>query len=155
MGRWSHMKVNKVMDMAYYRGCPVIGINHGSGARFHEHLRGDQGGGTGFGTYFAKIANYSGVIPQIGLFMGDNAGGGVYGPGMGDFIIATKQSNMFISGPGPVKSVIGEDVTPEELGGAKMHATVSGCVIEPVSFHDGKVDGCTVGIENISKIADG
>ncbi len=128
MGRWTARKMCKLMDMAYYRGCPVIGINHGSGARFQDHLGGDLGGGVGFGNFFYKIANYSGVVPQIGLFMGDNAGGGVYGPGMQDFVIATKQSNLFISGPGPVKTVIGEDVTPEQLGSAKMHATVSGCV---------------------------
>jgi acetyl-CoA carboxylase carboxyltransferase component len=128
MGRWTAKKMCKLMDMAYYRRCPVIGINHGSGARFQDHLGGDLGGGVGFGNFFYKIALYSGVIPQIGLFMGDNAGGGVYGPGMDDFVIATKQSNLFISGPGPVKSVVGEDVTPEQLGSAKMHATVSGCV---------------------------
>ena len=114
MGRWTARKMCSLMDLAYQRRCPVIGINHGSGARFQDHLGGDLGGGVGFGTFFYRIALYSGVIPQINLFMGDNAGGGVYGPGMGDFVIATKQSNLFISGPGPVKSVVGETVTAEE-----------------------------------------
>lgn len=128
LGRWGARKLCKIMDLAYQKRCPIIGMAHSSGARFQELLRGDGGSGTGFGEQFYRIALYSGVIPQISLFMGDNSGGGVYGPGMSDVVIATKQSNMFISGPGPVESVIGEKVTAEELGSAKMHATVSGTV---------------------------
>ncbi|RJR49504.1 MAG: acyl-CoA carboxylase subunit beta [Desulfobacteraceae bacterium] len=128
LGRWGARKLCKIMDLAYQKRCPIIGINHSSGARFQELLRGDGGSGTGFGEQFYRIALYSGVIPQISLFLGTNSGGGVYGPGMSDVVIATKQSNMFISGPGPVESVLGEKVTPEELGSARMHATVSGAV---------------------------
>lgn len=128
MGRWAGFKMCKIMDLANQRGCPIIGINHGSGGRFQDSVNGDMGSGIAFGWIFRKIALNSGVVPQISLFMGNNAGGGVYGPGMSDFVIATKISNLFISGPGPVKSTIGEEVTPEELGSAKMHASVSGVV---------------------------
>lgn len=128
LGRWGAMKLCKIMDLAYQKRVPIIGMDHSAGARFQELFRGDGGSGYGYGTTFYRRALYSGVIPQISIFMGDNSGGGVYGPGMSDFVIATKQSNMFISGPEVVKTVIGEKVTPEELGNAQMHASVSGVV---------------------------
>ena len=128
LGRWGARKLIKMMDLAYGRRAPIIGLNHSSGARFHELARGDLGSGFGFGEQFYRIALYSGIIPQISLMMGDNAAGGVYGPGMSDFIIATKKTNMFISGPVVVKAQVGESLTPEELGGARMHASVSGVV---------------------------
>ncbi|MDO8635378.1 MAG: carboxyl transferase domain-containing protein, partial [Dehalococcoidia bacterium] len=127
-GRWSAKKILRMMDLAYQSGSPVIGLNHSAGARFEEMGGGDLGGGYGFAQQFYKIAHYSGAIPQISLMMGDNAGGGVYGPGMTDFILATKQSNLFMAGPALVKSVIGEEIGVRELGGAGMHASVSGVV---------------------------
>lgn len=128
LGRWGAKKLTKMMDLAYARQAPIVGLNHSAGARFQELLRGDGGSGHGFGEQFYKIALYSGVIPQISLVFGDNAGGGVYGPGMSDFVIATRESTMFISGPAVVRKMIGEKITPKELGGAEMHAAVSGCV---------------------------
>lgn len=128
LGRWGGLKMVRMYDLAYARGAPVIAICHGTGARFQEAANGNGGGGVAFGMQFNRIARYSGAIPQIALMMGDNGGGGVYGPGMCDFVIATKQTNMFIAGPPTVKSAIGEQVSAEELGGAEMHAKVSGVV---------------------------
>lgn len=127
-GRWSARKITRMMDLAYQKGAPIIGLNHSAGARFEEMGGGDLGGGLGFAEQFNKIAHYSGAIPQIGLMLGDNAGGGVYGPGMSDFVIATLQSNLFMAGPPLVKSVIGEEISAQELGSARMHASVSGVV---------------------------
>lgn len=127
-GRWSARKITRIMDLAYQSGAPVIGLNHSAGARFEEMGGGDLGGGFGFAEQFNKIVHYSGAIPQIALMLGDNAGGGVYGPGMNDFVIATRQSNLFMAGPPLVKSVIGEEISARELGSASMHAAVSGVV---------------------------
>lgn len=127
-GRWSARKITRLMDLAYQKGAPLIGLSHSAGARFEEMGGGDLGGAFGFAEQFNKIAHYSGAIPQISLMMGDNAGGGVYGPGMNDFIIATKQTNLFMAGPPLVKSVIGEEISAQDLGSARMHASVSGVV---------------------------
>ena len=128
IGRWGGLKMVRMYDLAYAKGVPVIAICHGTGARLQESAYGNTGGGVAFGMQFNRIARYSGAIPQIALMMGDNGGGGVYGPGMCDFIIATKRTNMFIAGPPTVKSAIGEEISAEDLGGAEMHAKVSGVV---------------------------
>ncbi|MEO7398220.1 MAG: acyl-CoA carboxylase subunit beta [Ilumatobacteraceae bacterium] len=116
-------KIVKVMDLAIKSGCPIIGINEGSGARIQE-------GVVSLGLYgeiFTRNVHASGVIPQISLIMGANAGGHVYSPAITDFVIMVdKSSNMFITGPEIIKTVTGEDVSMEELGGARAHSTKSG-----------------------------
>jgi propionyl-CoA carboxylase beta chain len=116
-------KIVKVMDLAIKTGCPIIGINEGSGARIQE-------GVVSLGLYgeiFTRNVQASGVIPQISLIMGANAGGHVYSPALTDFVIMVdKTSNMFITGPAIIKTVTGEDVTMEDLGGARTHNTKSG-----------------------------
>ncbi|WP_222194139.1 acyl-CoA carboxylase subunit beta [Modestobacter italicus] len=116
-------KIVKVLDLAVRNGCPVIGINEGGGARIQE-------GVVSLGLYaeiFRRNVHASGVVPQISLVMGAAAGGHVYSPALTDFIVMVdKTSQMFITGPDVVKTVTGEDVTLEELGGARTHNTKSG-----------------------------
>ncbi|MGY1849658.1 MULTISPECIES: acyl-CoA carboxylase subunit beta [unclassified Blastococcus] len=116
-------KIVKVQDFAIKNGCPVIGINEGGGARIQE-------GVVSLGLYgeiFQRNVHASGVIPQISLVMGPAAGGHVYSPALTDFVVMVdKTSQMFITGPDVVKTVTGEDVTLEELGGARTHNTKSG-----------------------------
>jgi propionyl-CoA carboxylase beta chain len=116
-------KIVKILDFAVKNGCPMIGINEGGGARIQE-------GVVSLGLYgeiFQRNVHASGVIPQISLVMGPAAGGHVYSPALTDFIVMVdKTSQMFITGPDVVKTVTGEDVTLEELGGARTHNTKSG-----------------------------
>ncbi len=116
-------KICKVMDLAIKTGCPIIGINEGAGARIQE-------GVVSLGLYgeiFKRNVHASGVIPQISLIMGSCAGGHVYSPAVTDFtIMVDGTSNMFITGPDVIKTVTGEDVSMEELGGARTHNTKSG-----------------------------
>ncbi|MFF1612022.1 acyl-CoA carboxylase subunit beta [Amycolatopsis sp. NPDC058278] len=116
-------KIVKVMDLAIKTGRPIIGINEGGGARIQE-------GVVSLGLYgeiFRRNVQASGVIPQISLIMGANAGGHVYSPALTDFVVMVDQtSQMFITGPDVVKTVTGEDVTFEELGGGRTHNTKSG-----------------------------
>jgi propionyl-CoA carboxylase beta chain len=116
-------KIVKVLDFAMRNGCPVVGINEGGGARIQE-------GVVSLGLYgeiFRRNVLASGVIPQISLVMGPAAGGHVYSPALTDFVVMVDQtSQMFITGPDVVKTVTGEDVTLEELGGARTHNTKSG-----------------------------
>jgi acetyl-CoA carboxylase carboxyltransferase component len=116
-------KVHKVMDLAASLGVPMIGINDGGGARVQEGVVGLHY----FGGIFKRNASSSGVIPQISVIMGSCAGGAVYSPALTDFIFMVKDtSQMFITGPDVVKTVTGEEVTLEQLGGAMTHATKSG-----------------------------
>jgi propionyl-CoA carboxylase beta chain len=116
-------KVCKVMDMAVTYGCPVIGINDSGGARIQEGVVSLAG----YAEIFWRNVQASGVIPQISLVMGPCAGGAVYSPAITDFVLMVEgTSNMFITGPDVVKTVTGEDVSFEELGGAATHATKSG-----------------------------
>ena len=116
-------KMSKVMDLALKTGAPVIGINDSGGARIQEGVA-SLGG---YGDIFLRNVLASGVIPQISVIMGPCAGGAVYSPALTDFIFMTHgTSQMFITGPDVIKSVTGEDVTHEELGGAMAHATRSG-----------------------------
>ena len=116
-------KMCKVMDLAAKVGAPVIGINDSGGARIQE-------GVVSLGAYgdvFVRNVQCSGVIPQISLIMGPCAGGAVYSPAMTDFIFMVKEtSHMFITGPEVIKTVTGEEVEFEELGGAMTHNSKSG-----------------------------
>jgi propionyl-CoA carboxylase beta chain len=116
-------KIVKVMDLAIKSGCPIIGINEGSGARIQEGVA-----SLGlYGEIFTRNVHASGVIPQISLIMGNCAGGHVYSPAVTDFtIMVDGTSGMFITGPDIIKTVTGEDVTMEELGGGRTHNTKSG-----------------------------
>ncbi|SDJ49106.1 propionyl-CoA carboxylase carboxyltransferase subunit [Frankineae bacterium MT45] len=116
-------KIVKVLDLALKTGCPVVGINEGGGARIQEGVA-----SLGlYGEIFMRNVRASGVVPQISLIMGAAAGGHVYSPALTDFIVMVdKTSQMFITGPDVVKTVTGEDVTLEELGGARTHNTTSG-----------------------------
>src|SRR5438093_1777308 len=116
-------KICKVMDMALKFGCPVIGINDSGGARIQEGVVSLAG----YAEIFWRNVQSSGVIPQISLVMGPCAGGAVYSPAITDFVLMVEGSSyMFITGPDVVKTVTGEEVTFEELGGATTHATRSG-----------------------------
>ena len=116
-------KICKVMDLALKYGCPVIGINDSGGARIQEGVV-SLGG---YAEIFWRNVQASGVIPQISLVLGPSAGGAVYSPAMTDFVLMVKETSyMFITGPEVVKTVTGEEVTFEELGGAATHASKSG-----------------------------
>src|SRR6267154_1877812 len=116
-------KIVKLMDHALKTGCPLIGINDGGGARIQE---GVVALGL-FGEIFYRNVIASGVIPQISLIMGPCAGGAVYSPAITDFTLMVEgTSHMFITGPDVIKTVTGEEVSQEELGGALAHATKSG-----------------------------
>jgi propionyl-CoA carboxylase beta chain len=116
-------KICKVMDLAARLGCPVIGINDSGGARIQEGVVSLAG----YAEIFWRNVQCSGVIPQISLIMGPCAGGAVYSPAMTDFVVMVEgTSYMFITGPDVVKTVTGEEVTFEELGGAATHAAKSG-----------------------------
>jgi propionyl-CoA carboxylase beta chain len=116
-------KIVKVMDLALRIGCPIVGINEGAGARIQE-------GVVSLGLYgqiFYRNVMASGVVPQISLIMGTCAGGHVYSPALTDFTVMVDQtSHMFITGPDVIKTVTGEDVGFEQLGGARTHNTASG-----------------------------
>src|SRR4051794_21071221 len=116
-------KICKVMDLAAKMGCPVVGINDSGGARIQEGVVSLAG----YAEIFWRNVQCSGVLPQISLVMGPCAGGAVYSPAMTDFVFMVEgTSYMFITGPDVVKTVTGEEVTFEELGGAATHASRSG-----------------------------
>lgn len=116
-------KICKVMDMAMKNGAPLIGINDSGGARIQEGVTSLAG----YAEIFQRNIIASGVIPQISAIFGPCAGGAVYSPALTDFNIMTKDTSyMFVTGPKVVKTVTGEDVTTEELGGASVHSTKSG-----------------------------
>ncbi len=116
-------KIVKIMDFALRTGCPLIGLIEGGGARIQE-------GVVSLGLYgeiFRRNTLASGVVPQISVIMGAAAGGHVYSPALTDFVVMVDQtSQMFITGPDVIKTVTGEDVTMEELGGGRTHNTRSG-----------------------------
>ncbi len=116
-------KICKVMDMAVRNGAPCIGLNDSGGARIQEGICSLAG----FGAIFQRNILASGVVPQISGIFGPCAGGAVYSPALTDFNIMIKDTSyMFLTGPGVVKTVTGETVTQEDLGGASVHATKSG-----------------------------
>ncbi|MDE6511827.1 MAG: acyl-CoA carboxylase subunit beta, partial [Muribaculaceae bacterium] len=116
-------KICKVMDLAMKMGAPVIGLNDSGGARIQEGINALAG----YSEIFQRNILASGVIPQISAILGPCAGGAVYSPALTDFTIMVKgMSYMFLTGPSVVKTVTGEDVTQEQLGGASVHASRSG-----------------------------
>ena len=116
-------KVCKIMDLAEKMGVPVVGLNDSGGARIQEGVV-SLGG---YGDIFLRNVRSSGVVPQISAIMGPCAGGAVYSPAITDFVFMVRDtSHMFITGPNVIKTVTGEDVTMEELGGAMTHAAKSG-----------------------------
>jgi methylmalonyl-CoA decarboxylase alpha subunit len=124
LGEMHGMKIAYLMDFAMKLGIPVIGLNDSGGARIQEGVDALKG----YGDIFYRNTLASGVIPQISVIMGPCAGGAVYSPAIGDFIVMTKNPGcyMFITGPGVIKAVTGEEVTPQELGGWQAHAMKSG-----------------------------
>ncbi|MFO7749788.1 MAG: carboxyl transferase domain-containing protein [Desulfobacteraceae bacterium] len=123
LGEMHAKKICKIMDMAIKAGCPVVGINDSGGARIQEGVDALSG----YGEIFFRNASASGVIPQISAIMGPTAGGAVYSPAMTDWVFMVKETSyMFITGPQVIKSVTGEEISFEELGGAMTHNEKSG-----------------------------
>ncbi len=123
LGEMHAKKICKIMDLALKSGIPVIGMNDSGGARIQEGVDALSG----YGQIFFRNSNASGVIPQISAIMGPTAGGAVYSPAMTDWVFMVKKSSyMFITGPEVIKSVTGEEVTFEDLGGAVVHNEKSG-----------------------------
>lgn len=116
-------KITKIMDHAITLGIPLIGINDSGGARIQEGVNSLAG----YGEIFFRNTRASGVIPQISIIVGPCAGGAVYSPALTDFVFVVDNiSKMFITGPEVVKTVLGEEITMEELGGARVQAEISG-----------------------------
>ncbi len=123
LGEMHARKICKMLDLAVKMGAPVIGMNDSGGARIQEGVDALSG----FGDIFFRNTLASGVVPQISVIMGPCAGGAVYSPALTDFIfMVDKTSNMFITGPSVIKTVTGEDVSAQDLGGAMTHNTISG-----------------------------
>lgn len=116
-------KITKIMDHAIKMRVPCIGINDSGGARIQEGI----GALAGYGEIFYRNTMASGVIPQISVILGPCAGGAVYSPALTDYVFVVENiSKMFITGPGVIESVLGEKITQEELGGARVHAEITG-----------------------------
>ncbi len=116
-------KITKIMDHAMSLKIPIIGINDSGGARIQEGVNSLAG----YGEIFYRNTQASGVIPQISVILGPCAGGAVYSPALTDFVfVVDKISKMFITGPEVIKSVLGEEITMEELGGARVHSEITG-----------------------------
>src|SRR6056297_3043395 len=123
LGEMNAKKIMKMQDLALKMGIPIVGINDSGGARIQEAVDALFG----YGGIFFRNTRASGVIPQISIIMGPCAGGAVYSPAITDFVIMVdKNAKMFITGPQVIKAVTGEEVTQEELGGARVHNTKSG-----------------------------
>ena len=123
LGEMHGKKITKVMDLALRTGVPIIGISDGGGARIQEGVAAL----TQFAEIFRRNVAASGVIPQVSLIMGPSAGGAVYSPALTDVVVMVDgTANMYITGPDVIKTVTGEDVGHEELGGATAHASRSG-----------------------------
>jgi acetyl-CoA carboxylase carboxyltransferase component len=122
-GEVAGQKVARLMDMAMEAGVPVIGLNDSGGARIQEGVYSLAA----YGEFFWRNSQASGVVPQITVILGPCAGGAVYSPALTDFVIMTRgTSNMFITGPEVIKTVTGEEVDFETLGGAMTHSSISG-----------------------------
>jgi len=121
---WMHAKkITKIMDHALQLKVPLIGINDSGGARIQEGVNSLAG----YGEIFFRNTIASGVIPQISVILGPCAGGAVYSPALTDFVfVVDKISKMFITGPEVIKTVIGEEISMEELGGARVHSEITG-----------------------------
>ncbi|WP_379966541.1 acyl-CoA carboxylase subunit beta [Ectobacillus sp. sgz5001026] len=123
LGEMHAKKIANVMDLAAKNGAPIIGLNDSGGARIQEGVLSLDG----YGHIFYRNAIYSGVVPQISVIMGPCAGGAVYSPAITDFVVMVeKTSQMFITGPKVIEAVTGESISAENLGGAKVHNSISG-----------------------------
>ena len=123
LGEMQAEKIIAIQKKALENKVPIIGINDSGGARIQEGIDSLAG----YGKIFQNNIDLSGVVPQISLIMGPCAGGASYSPALTDFIIMSKNTSfMFITGPNVVKQTLGEDISFEELGGAKIHTEVSG-----------------------------
>ncbi|MDD3170241.1 MAG: acyl-CoA carboxylase subunit beta [Candidatus Paceibacterota bacterium] len=124
LGEMHGEKIARVIDSALKTGCPIIGIIDSGGARIQEGIASLDG----YAKIFKSMVRASGVIPQISVMVGPSAGGASYAPGLSDFIFMVQGiSQMYITGPEVIKKVSGEEIGFEELGGAQVHATKSGC----------------------------
>lgn len=123
LGLMHSRKITKIMDYALKMRMPLIGINDSGGARIQEGVNSLAG----YGEIFFRNTLSSGVIPQISVILGPCAGGAVYSPALTDFVFVTdKISKMFITGPEVIKTVLGEEISMEDLGGAKVHSEITG-----------------------------
>lgn len=123
LGHAHARKITKIMDYALNMRIPLIGINDSGGARIQEGVNALAG----YGEIFFRNTIASGVIPQISVILGPCAGGAVYSPALTDFVFVVDNiSKMFITGPEVIKTVLGEEVTMEELGGARVHSEITG-----------------------------
>ncbi|MEL7349543.1 MAG: acyl-CoA carboxylase subunit beta, partial [Pseudomonadota bacterium] len=137
-------KISKIQDMAMQNGCPVIGLNDSGGARIQEGVASLAG----YAEVFMRNITASGVIPQISVIMGPCAGGAVYSPAMTDFIFMVRDTAyMFVTGPDVVKTVTGEKVSAEELGGASTHTRKS-------SVADGAFDNDVEALSEVRRLVD-
>jgi propionyl-CoA carboxylase beta chain len=137
-------KICKIQDMAMQNGAPVIGLLDAGGARIQEGV----GSLAGYGEVFKRNVLASGVVPQLSVIMGPCAGGDVYSPAMTDFIFMVRDTSyMFITGPDVVKTVTQEDVTPEELGGSRVHTTKS-------AVADGSYENDVICLEEMRRLYD-
>ena len=144
LSRAHSRKINKVQDMALRNGTPIIGILDAGGARIQEGV--DALGG--YAEVFQRNTMASGVIPQITMIMGPCAGGDVYSPAITDFVFMIRNTSyMFVTGPDVVKTVTNEEVTAEELGGAKVHTTRS-------SVADGAFDNDIEALNQLRRLID-
>lgn len=124
LGEMHAVKIARIMDLAAKNGAPVIGLNDSGGARIQEGVVSLDG----YGHIFYRNAIYSGVVPQISVILGPCAGGAVYSPAITDFVfMVEKTSQMFITGPKVIEAVTGEKISAENLGGASVHSSISGC----------------------------
>src|SRR6056297_973749 len=123
LGSMHARKITKIMDHSLKMRMPLIGINDSGGARIQEGVNSLAG----YGEIFYRNTLASGVIPQISVILGPCAGGAVYSPALTDFVfVVDKISKMFITGPEVIKTVLGEEITMEDLGGAKVHSEITG-----------------------------
>jgi len=123
LGEMHAKKIAYVMDLAVKNGTPFVGLNDSGGARIQEGVLSLDG----YGHIFYRNSIYSGVIPQISVILGPCAGGAVYSPAITDFVfMVEKTSQMFITGPKVIETVTGEKISQEDLGGARVHSTISG-----------------------------
>jgi acetyl-CoA carboxylase carboxyltransferase component len=144
LGEAQSQKICRIMDMAVQNGAPIIGLIDSGGARIQEGVYSLKG----YAEIFRRNALYSGIVPQISLILGPCAGGAAYSPALTDFIImAEKQSYMFITGPNVIKSITGEEVDFESLGGAQAHLSLSGVASLVAQSEGGTLSLCRTLLE--------
>lgn len=141
-GEYHSRKIVRIMDMAFQSKAPFITINDSGGARIEEGITGLDG----YGDMFLRHTRASGKIPQIAVVMGPCAGGACYGPALCDFVfMVDKTSQMFLTGPQVVKTVLGEEISTEALGGAESHSSLSGVA----HFRYGDEHSCLDGVKKL------